>query len=424
MANKSLRWMRLDNAAKIYPAARRQNWSNVFRLSITLKDKVDRQILQDALDATVPRFPSMAARLRKGMFWYYLQELEQAPRLSPEYAYPLARMDRREMGGCALRVIAYENRIAVELFHCLTDGNGGLVFLKTLTAEYLRRKYGVHIPCTHGVLDLSEAPGEEELEDSFLKYAGTVAASRKEENAWKLSGTYEEEFLHLTCLRLSAPQALEKAHAYGVSLTAFLTAAMMQALLRLQAAEVPNRKRRKAIKVLIPVNLRKLFPSRTLRNFVLFVTPGVDPRLGEYTFCELCKSVHHQMGQTINAKHIGRIIAANVADERNPLLKIVPLFIKNIVMKAVFDAVGERKSCLTLSNLGRAELPDEMLAFVTRMDFILSPQAMAPHNCGVICLGDTVYINFIRNIREPMLEAAFYEVLREQGLTVTAESNQ
>lgn len=424
MVKRSLRWLRLDNAAKIYPAARRQNWSNLFRLSVTLTQPVDEKVLQSALDVTVQRFPSMAARLRRGVFWYYLQELEQAPRICREYSHPLSQMHDDELRGCALRVICHQNRIALEVFHSLTDGNGALVFLKTLTAEYLQQKYGLQIPCTHGVLDRRQAPRAEELEDSFLKYAGTVGAGRKENDAWRLSGTKVEDHLYLTCLQLSAPQALELAHRHGVSLTAFLAAAMMQALLRLQEKQVPKVRRRKAIKVLLPVNLRKLFPSQTLRNFALYVTPEVDPRLGEYTFAELCKIVHHQMGQMISAKQLGRVIATNVGDERNPIVKIMPLFIKNFVMKAIFDAVGERKSCLTMSNLGAVQLPEEMAPYVARIDFILSPQAMAPHNCGVISWGDTVYINFIRNIQESHLELAFFKVLQEQGLEVTAQSNQ
>ena len=125
---KSLRWMRLDNAAKIYPAARRRNWSNVFRQSVTLTEEVDVAVLQSALDVTVKRFPSIAARLRKGAFWYYLQQLEQAPAVQEEYSYPLCYMSNEEMRRCAFRVIAYGDRIAVEFFHSLTDGTGAMVF--------------------------------------------------------------------------------------------------------------------------------------------------------------------------------------------------------------------------------------------------------------------------------------------------------
>lgn len=422
---RKLRWVRLDNAAKIYPAARRNNWSNVFRLSATLQEGVDVAVLQSALDVTVRRFPALATRLRRGVFWYYLQQLSQAPTVREESSYPLTRMSREDIRRCAFRVIVYRDRIAVEFFHSLTDGNGGLVFLKTLVAEYLQQKYGIQIPAGQGVLGRLEEPSEAEMEDSFLKYAGKVAASRRESNAWHLTGTPEPDgFLNLTCFRLSAPAVLEKAHEYNVSLTAFLCAVMMQALQELQKEKVLKLRRRKPIKVLIPVNLRKLFPSRTLRNFVLYTTPEIDPKLGEYTLGEICKAVHHRMGLDINPKVMSMKIATNVNSERIWAVKILPLFIKNAVMKAVFHAVGERKSCLSLSNLGQVTLPEAMRPYVRRMDFILGVQSVAPHNCGVLSYGDTLYVNFIRNIREPELEAHFFRVLRELGLTVEVESNQ
>ena len=421
---RKLRWLRLDNAAKIYPAARRQNWSNVFRLSATLKEPVDKAVLQSALDVTVRRFPSIAARLRRGVFWYYLQQLDHAPAVKEESSYPLTRMSRKDIRRCAFRVIVYDKRIAVELFHSLTDGNGALVFLKSLVAEYLQQKYGVHIPSEHGVLVRLEEPSEAELEDSFQKYSGDICASRKENTAWQMWGTPEpDDFLHLTCLRIPVQAVLEKAHQYGVSLTVFLAAAMMMALQNLQSQQIPDRLRRKPIKVLIPVNLRKLFPSKTLRNFAMYTTPEILPRLGQYSFDEICKIIVHHMGKDITPKQMSMKIATNVSSERILAVKVMPLFIKNIVMKAIFDAVGECKSCLSLSNLGAIQLPQIMYDYVDRMDFILGVQATAPYNCGVLSFGDSLYINFIRNIREPELEAQFYQVLHDMDLPVQVQSN-
>ena len=423
-AEKKLRWLRLDNAAKIYPAARSNTWSNVFRLSATLKDPVDCAVLQSALDVTVRRFPSISARLRRGAFWYYLEELSEVPKIREEHSYPLERMSKKETSQSALRVKAYKNRIAVEFFHSLTDGNGALVFLKTLLAEYIQQKYGVYIPAENGVLGRLEEPSEEELEDSFLKYSGAVCASRKENTAWHLSGTPTKDgFLNLTCFKLPVADVLSMAHKYNVSLTAFLCAVMMQALLRVQEKKVPNIKKRKPVKVLIPVNLRRLFKSKSLRNFALYTTPEIDARLGKYSFEEICKVVHHHMGLEVNAKHMSKMIATNVGDEKLFIVKIMPLFIKNIVMKAVFNAVGECKSCLSLSNLGAAKLPDEMKGYIERLDFILGVQASAPHNCGVISYGDTLYINFIRDIEESELEYEFHQVLRDMGIVATVESN-
>ena len=419
-----LRWMPLDNAAKIYPAARSHNWTNAFRLSATLKEEVDTKVLQSALDVTIRRFPSLGTRLRKGLFWYYLQQVSHAPAIRQEMSYPLTRMTRKDLRDCALRVIVYHNRIAVEFFHSLTDGNGGVIFLKALVAEYLQQKYHLVIPAEQGVVGRLEEPSPEELEDSFLKYAGPVSASRRENNAWHLKGTPEPDgFLNVTCFQLPVAQVLEQAHHYCVSMTTFLSAALMQAILNLQAQQIPNRRYRKYVRLLIPVNLRRLFPSKSMRNFALYTTPEVDPKLGDYSFEELCQIIQHRMALDVTPKQMSARIATNVKSERVFLLKITPLFIKNLVMKAVFLAVGERKSCLCLSNLGQVTLPKEMEGYVERMDFILSSQAMSPHNCGVLSYGDTLYINFTRNIVEPNLEREFFLVLREMGLPVEVQSN-
>ena len=421
----SLRWMRLDNAAKIYPAAKRRNWNNFFRLSATLTETVDVAVLRSALDVTVRRFPSIAVRLRRGVFWYYLEEIPQPPPIQEEKSCPLAHVPFQEVRRCAFRVLVYRDRIAVEFFHALTDGTGGLIFLKTLVAEYLTQKYGVSIPAEYGVLGRLEEPDPEELEDSFLRYAGDVKASRKESTAYHLSGTPERDgYKNLITMMLSAEEVRACAKSRGLSVTELLCAAMMQAILDLQAEKVRDLRRRKPVKVLVPVNLRGLFPSRTLRNFASYITPELDPRMGECSFQELCDEVHHRMGLENNRRTMRAKFAANVASERSPVLRVMPLFIKNIAMKAVFDAVGERKSCLCLSNLGNVQLPEAMAAYVRRMDFIIGVQAAAPHNCGVVTWNGTMYINCIRSIREPELEMHFYRVLRKLGLHVKVESNQ
>lgn len=420
-----LRWMRLDNAAKIYPAARRQNWSNVFRLSATLYEDVDIDVLKNALDVTVRRFPSIAARLRKGLFWYYLQQLDKAPEIKKESSYPLTRMSKEETRKCALRVIVYKKRIAIEFFHSLTDGNGAMVFLKSLVAEYIEQKHNIVIPSENGILDRLEKPDEGEFEDCFVKHKGLVKTSRNEDTAWRLTGTDEPAgFLNLTCFKIPVKEVLKKAHDFDASLTTFLCASIMMALQNLQKEMVPKINKRKPIKVLIPVNLRKLFKSNTLRNFVFYTTPEIEPMLGEYSFGEICKVIANKMGQDITQKQMSKRIAANVESEQKLILRVMPLFIKNIVMKAIFNAVGERKSCLTLSNIGAITIPENMAPYVERFDFILGIQATAPYNCGVLSYKDTLYVNFIRNIREPFLERKFFEVLRDMGIPVTVESNK
>ena len=168
---RSLRWMRLDNAAKIYPAAKRRNWNNFFRISATLTEPIDTDVLAQALDVTVRRFPSIAVRLRRGVFWYYLEEIPHTPALQPEKSCPLAHAPFNEVRQCAFRVLVYRDRFAVEFFHSLTDGSGALVFVKSLLAEYLSRKYELTIPAEKGVLGRLEEPSAEEIAQRAAKSA-------------------------------------------------------------------------------------------------------------------------------------------------------------------------------------------------------------------------------------------------------------
>ena len=422
---RKLRWIRLDNAAKIYPAIKTRRWNNYFRLSATLQESVDRDVLQAALDVTVCRFPTIAVRIRRGLFWYYLEEIPFAPEIHTEYAYPLVHTPFDDIQKCAFRVIVYEGRISVEFFHAITDGNGGLVFLKSLVAEYLKQKYGVVIPYGNGVLDRLETPREGEMTDSFLKYSGKIGASRREANAFHFAGTLEKDgFCTNTTFMMDAASLADKAKKRGVTVTAFLTAVMIQATMAVQEKMVKKPLRRKTVKILLPVNLRNLFPSETLRNFVLYVTPGVDARLGTYTFDELCQIVYHQMQLMITQKQMQMRISANVNIEKYFLIKATPLFIKNLFLKLGFILVGERKSCFTFSNLGIACLPDPMGDYVSRMDFVLGVQSTTPYNVAAITYDGTLQVNIIRNIQEPILERHFWEALRALDIRAKVESNQ
>lgn len=422
---KGFSWFKLDNAAKIYPASHSKYWSNLFRVSATLKEEVDLKILEQAIKNTIPRFPSIAARLSEGLFWYYLRPVSEPPAIMAEYSYPLVYMTKAEMKSCAFRVIAYKNRIALEIFHALTDGSGGLIFLKSLVAEYLELKHNIEIPCEHGVYSRKERPKHYETEDSFLKNAAPIKESRKDTDAWKIDGTPEEDsFLNVTFFQMSSEEIIKLAREKNVSVNTYLCAVLMKAILNLQFDLIKNPKKYKPVKVLIPINLRTIFDSKTLRNFALYTIPELDPRLGDYSLDEIIQIVHHKIGTYATKKNMAKMIETNVADERKIFLRIVPLFIKNIVMKMVFNSVGEKKSCLSFSNLGNIQLPDIMKECVERIDFILGPQAQAPYNCSCYSYGGILNVTFSRDIKESRLETYFFRELQKLGVEVCVQSNQ
>lgn len=415
--------MRLDNAALIFPAIRQRRWVNAFRVSATLTEPVDPILLQQAVTDLMPRFPSMYVRLKTGVFWYYLEELDAPPTVREDYAYPLTLMQEKELRTCCLRVMYFQDRIAVEFFHALTDGNGGVVYLKTLTARYLTLRYGVDIPAAEGILDWREPSRPEELEDSFVRHSNGVVLNDREPNALRLGGTYEPNFLHLTTGVIPTEALLSVAHAHGATVTVFLAAVMAETIQIWQAERCPDRRRRKPVKVTVPINLRRLYRSSTLRNFVLTLNPGVDPRMGDYTLDELIRRMAAQLAAEGTPQQMAGRIAANVNPQQLALLRAVPLPIKNIVMRIVYNMRGESKGCINLSNLGAVRLPAPMSPFVRRMEFIIGPQRSYPNNCSVVSFEGETYVNMIRNIRESELERRFFSRLVELGVPVYIEAN-
>ena len=422
--NINRRWFRLDNAALIFPAIMRRHWNNCFRLSVTLREDVDPVILTRALEQIAPRFPTVFVRLRTGTFWYFLEQIREPVRVQPEYAYPLTHMSRSELRRSCLRVLYFRRRIAVEFFHSVTDGTGGLIFLKNLTAQYLRLRYGIEVPAEDGVLDPAEPPRPEELRDCFLECAGAHAAGGAEEKVLRLRGTPEpDRFRHLITGVVDTQTLLDAAHAHGVSVSAFLAAVMAEAVQRRQAAEQPPRKW-KPVKITVPVNLRKLYGMDTMRNFVLTVNIGFDPREGEYSLPELCRQMTHQLAAEAVPQKMAAKIAANVDPQRSLLLRLMPLPVKTFVMRLVYSARGESGGCLNVSNLGAAAVPAAMEPYIDRFEFIIGVQYTYPNNCSVLSYGGKTCINMIRSIRESELERLFFSRLVELGVPVEIESNE
>lgn len=418
----SLGWLRLDNAAKIYPAIRRAKIDATFRVSVTLSEEVDPAVLKKALERTLVRIPVFGMRLKQGVFWYYLEKNTKPILVEPDVANPCKPIHRSENNDYLFRVRYYHKRIALELFHVLADGTGAITFLKTLAAEYLRLQ-GIAIPSTHGILDPNDPHVREEREDAFLRYARKIRASRKEATAYHVKGTRVNAYtLNLITGIVPVDALLKKSREYKVSITEFLTAHYLLAFQKLQMAERHYKNR--PIKVSVPINLRSYYPTVTLRNFSQYINTTLETAYGEFTFEEAVIQVHHFLRMRMNEKFVNAQICANVADEQNMIMRMAPLVFKNIALNFAYALYGESRFSGTLSNLGAIKLPEEMDRYVERFDFILAPGRVNPGICGAVSYGNFLCINFCRNIQENYIERQFFTGLVKMGIPVTIESNQ
>lgn len=421
--NENAKWYRLDNAAKLYPSIKTSRWSSVYRLSVSLTEPIDKALLERAADIALKRTRAFSLSIKRGLFWFYFEQNSSAPEIYEDVLYPCSNIQPRLNNGLLFKLRYYQNRIALEVFHSLSDGSGGMSFLKTVTAQYLELKYNIKIPAQYGVLDVNSQPDAEEMEDAYKKYANlNRKRSRKEDAAFQCPGEpLPAGCLNLITARMPLDSLLEQAKKYKCSLTEYLVSVYLWAIYGIQCSL--HRRQYKPVKISVPVNMRRFYPSRTLRNFSLFVNPGIDPGLGDYTFEEITRHVHYFMRYEINAKALNAQMAANVGSERNPAVRIMPLFIKKFALGMVYKMAGESRFSGTLSNLGEIKFPEEMQKYITGACFMLGRGRVNSTAAAMLSYNNTVTLTFTRSVKEAEVERRFFTFLVKNGIHVKIESN-
>ena len=417
-------WYKLDLSAIVYPTLQRRDFSSVYRLSVVLKDAVKPDILQQALDKTLPRFPTYKVAIRKGLFWRYLEPNNRpGPYVREDIKNPCMPMYFKGNNRYLIRVYYYQNRIALEAHHCLGDGTGGMCLLQTLTATYLEL-LGHPIKPEGFVLDITEEPDPEELEDAYMRYAhAQVCPPRPAEKTYRVRGT-KEPFYTLNIIDgiLSVREVMAVAKKYSASITEYLNSVLLYALLQKQNHDFHIRLR--PVRIAMPVNLRRFFPSKTLRNFITMVYPFVDPRLGDYTFPEIVEHVRNYMRYHINEKFLRGDITTNASTQRHPLIRVVPLFIKDFVVRTFYTKVQDKNSSAGLTNMGALYVPEDMKPYIERFDIYMGQPFSSRTNCAIISFEDILTINFASSIMEADVERYFFRKLVQDGIHVTIESNR
>lgn len=417
-------WYKLDLSAIVYPTLQRRDFSSVYRLSVLLKEEIQPEVLQRALDMTLPRFPTYKAAIRRGLFWRYLEPNDRpGPFVQEDVKNPCQPMYFKANNRYLIRVYYFRNRIALEAHHSLGDGTGGMCVLQTLTATYLRLLGHEGIQNGGFVLDIDGKPAAEELEDAYMRYANAkVCPPRLQEKAYRIRGTAEPFYtLNIIDGIMSVTQVMAVAKKYHATITEYLNAVLLYALLTKQLKET---RRLRPVKVAMPVNLRRFFPSRTLRNFITMIYPGVDPRLGDYSFEEIVVQVQNYMHYHINEKLLRGDITTNAATQRNPFIRVVPLFLKDLVVKTFYTKVQDRNSSAGLTNMGALKVPEGMKPYIERFDIYMGQPFSRRTNCAIISFEDVLTVNFASSIIEADVERYFFRRLVQEGIHVKIESNR
>ena len=415
-ARPSVMWFPLDDAAKIYPISMEHDRQHMFRLSVYLKEDVVPELLQMALTFAIKRFPAFATTLKKGFFWHYLDAVKKRFAVEEESTAPLQAIKVSMSGSGSFRLLYYGNRISAEFFHVLTDGTGGMVFLKVIVAEYLRL-LGVVSSDRGDLWDIDETPTLDEFENTFTKVERAKSGSGfVDKYALQMNGRLSRRRpCRIIQFKMNSEQLKAAAKRHGGTITAYLLAEMFL------ACSAATDELSGDINIQVPVNMRKFYPSKTVRNFSMYCGVRI-PIEKVVNKDEIVKEATEQLKVKADKPCMQEMITAAVRLVSS--IRYIPLVIKQPIAKIIYGFLSEKSYTTTLSNLGVVSMPEELSEHIERMDFCLGPMAVNRLACATVTFGNVTMFSISKMTADPTFEEKMLSLLESEGIEAEVEGSE
>ena len=418
-SKKQLRWDKLDNTALIFPVIAGEGMTNTYRISIELDEEIQPELLQEALDIVLPKFNLFNVRLRMGVFWYFFEENNKpAPRVKEEELFPCRYIQPNKNNSYLFQVSYYKNRINLEVFHVLTDGMGGMTFAKELVYQYLRL---THPEIRSQVDDKLCDTTSLNTEDSFEKnYKKGFKRGYQTAKAYliKLKKLPKGEFGVMHGL-INIPELKVVTKNYGVSINEYLVAVFAWATYIQCLHKEPSKK---PIRIAVPVNLRPYFNSNTTKNFFTMVSAEFHPTEKEYTFEEVLAIIQQSLKSQIQKENLEELFSATVSNQKNKFLRMVPLVIKNLVMRFVYNR-SALANTTTITNVGFVKLDPIYEPHVKMFRSFIAMSKGQSLKGTVNSYQDTLVFTFSSIFSDTSVQREFFRKIAEDGVTVQIETN-
>ena len=414
-------WHKLDNVAKLFPSVTTVKNSSVFRVSAVLTEKVDKVILQKTVDHVYDRFKMLFVKMHRGVFWNYFDNNYDRFLIQEEAEFPCGNINPIENNGYFIKILFFNKRISIEIFHALTDGGGAIEFLKTILFYYFNFLDG-SIDAEGKITLIDNSLSADDLEDSFFRYYEKMKIQKHfAKRSFRIRGTTFENYGNNVITGvISAGELNRLAKARNSTITSYLVSVLIYSIYMSNQRYTNNKN---PIVVSIPVNLRKMFPSKTLRNFFAVVNVGMSID-NEAKLENIIKEINSQLKDKTEKSALQGLISKNIEFENCIYSRFMPLLLKKIFITIGFNVMGETRKTITLSNIGNVPIPTGLTSKVNLMEMVLYPTPKSPVNCGICTVNDKLAISFSRTIIEPDIIRYFLNYLSEKdGLEVAVYSN-
>lgn len=310
-------------------------------------------------------------------------------------------------------VTYYKTRINFEVFHALTDGTGATEFLRELVKNYL---YLIHKEEGIPKVELSDQylTVKDQEDDSFSRYYDPDFPRKKKKKIKafqiKKSGkSYEALKIHESTV--SVKELLGISREKGVSMSVLLTAAFICAI----HEEMSRIQEKKPVILMVPVNLRKIFPSDSMLNFFGYIEPGYQFGEGKDSFEDVLEAVKIYFQENLSKEQMAGRMNELIAIEKHKILKWAPLELKNRCIRAGAK-MAEQEVTAVLSNMSVVKMPEEYAGYIERFGVYTSTNRTELCVCS---FGDTLSLSFTSRYDSTNIQRNFYRILEELGATVT-----
>ena len=411
-------WRRLDNSAKIFPIASSKKYSSVFRLSAVLKEKINPNILKESVNLVLENLPSFKVKLKKGAFWYYFEENNKEIIIEEEKNYPCKYIDPNTNNDYLFKVTYWENKINLDIFHSLTDGNSGVIFLREIVYTYIER---AHKDVFDKKIRLQRKLSNNTEDDYLKNYNKKSKGGRDGKKAYLLQGKkLPLGAIGVIHVNINLEQLKNKAKEKNVTITQYLTALTIYSI---YSSNYKKYKGKKPIKICIPVDLRKYFKSETISNFFSYITVQVDMNFKSLqSFEGILKLVKEEFEKMLTKEEISKTMSANVKLGNNWFIKLIPLFLKLVIVKLSYVEI-RKYTTTTLSNIGRVGIIGEYQKYIDKFLMLIAPESVEKIKCAACSFNNNLVFTFTSTLQNTEIEQEFCKKLKEEGIEISVEGN-
>lgn len=418
--NKKIKinWRKLDDQAKIYSLSQNIHDTSIFRLSVILKDKINPQILEKAVELALETYKAYKVKMEGGFFWYYLDENKKKPVVTEENDYPFQKINTPANNDYLFKVTYFDKKINLELFHTLTDGNSGSKFFREIIYRYLELRYPKKLK--QNIITDSEVLTDSE--NSYLKnYKKEINKAYNPPKGYMLKGKeLPQGVVGINHFSIKLDKIKKLARENKCTLSVLLVAMLTYSIYE---GNYKTSKDKKPLNVCIPIDLKNYFSSNTISNFVSYMVVSLNlKKKKKYTFNDFIEKVNKEFEKKLKRDKIVETMSSNGKMLNNVFVRVVPLILKRI-MVILGTLEFKRHFSTTFSNIGIFEIDEKYKDYVEDYYFILAPDWSEKLRCGVVSFKENLIVTFGTNLKEPHIEKKFKSLLDKFKIKYTIQGN-